>query len=156
MVSTSSKKRQSPKKHRTKKKVSSNLNDIRKQLNKQTLGKLWQFIDNDNNIVFSLKSSNDQFHYKVDVSSSLKIGIVYYGWAVTHSKLLNDLQHSLTKCQINKVLEQIERISICKGCDAIGPTNKLISHIVTKSAKPFSEGENAIPSSSVLAYRYSL
>ena len=128
------------------------LNDVKNQLKKNPQ-KRWQCIFNDNDVTLMLKSQNDQFHYQVCISSSLKIGIVYYGWAVAHSSLLDNLQQSLLKCSISDVLEQIEGFSICKGCDADESNHELISHVVTVSAKPFNEGQNAIASSKLLARR---
>ena len=151
MVSTTLKKRRSPKKRSNEKIYAKTLGDIKKQL-KRGLPNTWQYIDNDNDVVLHLKSSTDQFQYQVCISSSLKIGLVYYGWTVAHSTKLDALQHSLTKCPIDDILEQIEGFCVCKGCDNES-IHQLIPHVITKSATPFSEGENAIPTSTILAYR---
>ena len=77
---------------------------------------------------------------------SFVIGLVYYGWAVANA-------HSakLDSCTSDDILERIKGFCVCKGCDNES-SHQLIPHVITKSAKPFSEGECAIPTFTKLAY----
>ena len=72
---------------------------------------------------------------------------MYYGCAVANA-------HSakLDPCPSDDILERIKGFCVCKGRDNES-SHQLIPHIITKSAKPFSEGECAIPTSTKLAYR---
>ena len=99
-----------------------------------------------NEFVLRLKSSNDQFHYQECIFSFV-IGLVYYGWAVANA-------HSATLdlCPSDDILERIKGFCFCKGRDNES-SHQLIPHIITKSAKPFSEDESAVSSSIILAYR---
>ena len=99
-----------------------------------------------NEFVLHLKSSNDQFQYQECIFSFI-IGLVYYGWAVANA-------HSakLDPYPSDDILQRINGFCVCKGCDAES-SHQLIPHVITKSAKPFSEGESAVFSSTILAYR---
>ena len=99
-----------------------------------------------NEFVLRLKSSNDQFQYQECIFSFV-IGLVYYGWAVANA-------HSATldPCPSDDILERIKGFCFCKGRDNES-SHQLIPHIITKSAKPFSEDESAVSSSIILAYR---
>ena len=136
--------------------VAQNLDDIRKQI-KKGVKKLWKAIDNSDSIVFTFEClSYDQIKYQVVVSADMKIGLVFYGWAVPS---FYDPQLNPLKCTMNQMLSYVENFDVCLGCNVEGAGGSsidslsLVAHVVTKSAKPFTGSEFAAPCVITLASR---